>query len=104
MPASSGSVGSSLSGVWQTVEKDTRGEPLLRLTIFTSNEYELAGTQRDKGLTFGKLGVLNMNSSTGRRMKSTYKYLTMRRMVTEGDIGKYEWERVAAAPTPPVKR
>lgn len=100
--SASGAVGSALDGVWETAAKNSTGQPLLRLTIWPGGLYELTGARQDRGATFAKLGVLNMNSTTTRRaMKSTFKYLTMQRMMTDGDLGKHEWTRVAAAPLPP---
>jgi serine/threonine protein kinase len=98
----SGQVGSSLDGVWETVEKNSKGEPLQRLTIYPGGRFELTGTRQDSGATFAKLGVLHLDAESGRKMKSTFKYLTMQRMVTGGDLGKHEWLRVAPAPVPPV--
>jgi len=90
-----------LDGVWETVAKNSSGQPLLRLTIWPGGRYELTGARQDTGATFAKLGVLNMDSKTTKReLKSTFKYLTMQRMVTDGDLGKHEWTRVAAAPLP----
>ena len=87
--------------MWETVEKNSNGQPLLRLTIWPGGRYELSGARQDTGATFAKLGVLQLSSATKRVFKSTFRYLTMQRMVTDGDLGKHEWTRVAAAPLPP---
>ncbi len=100
----SGTVGSSLDGVWETVEKDAKGGPLLRLTIYPGGRYELTGARQDSGATYAKLGILDMRSASGREVKSTFKYMTMQRMLTDGDLGKHEWTRVSAAPLPPAKK
>ena len=91
-----------MDGVWETVEKNSKGEPLQRLTIYPGGRYELTGAKQDTGATFAKLGILNMTSKSSRELKSTFKYMTMQRMVTDGDLGKHEWIRVAPAPVPPT--
>lgn len=98
----SGQVGSSLDGIWETVEKNSKGEPLQRLTIYPGGRFELTGARQDTGATFAKLGILQLDAESGRALKSTFKYLTMQRMVTDGDLGKHEWLRVAPAPRPPA--
>ena len=92
-----GTVGSSLGGVWETEEKNDRGEPLKRLIIYPDTTYELSGADSDFGVIRAKLGIIVMNSDklhTDRN--STFKYRTMSSIETDGALGKLQWTRVSA--------
>ena len=74
-----------------------------KLIIYSNTSYDLtSGGTTDSGFIMAKLGVIQLQSATTKKVtNSTFKYKSMRMIETDGELGKYQWVRTS--PSPPER-